>query len=778
MAALEPLESSDPRRTGPYTLLGRLGSGGMGTVYLGRSAGGRTVAVKTVRPELASDAGFRARFGAEVTAARRVSGAFTAPVVDADPDAPVPWLATAFVPGVSLGAAVASTGPLPAPALGALAAGIAEALTSIHAAGLTHRDLKPGNVLLALDGPHVIDFGIARAADGTALTATGTILGTPAYMSPEQATDGEVGPPSDVFSLGTTLAFAALGRGLFDGGQPVEVLRRVVRGEPDLTGMPDSLRLLVAACLAKDPADRPAPRQIVEYVERSAAPRTDGPWLPPAVMNAIEEATAVMAPSVSARPVDAAAPFVMASPPGPPSYPPPSFPPGPAAGPSRRGLIVGLAAGAVALAGGGTALGMWLGGDDSPAPPADAKPDAPGLTAAERPLDTDVSATPLWTAAVSEPLVQVCGEDGTVVGFSAKRAWAFDRAGKRLWGPLANLPDPVNTTFGGLVAAVGGGFVYSVVRDGAGEQKRTLRAIRLDTGAVAWKLQLTHQSASGVTVPGILDGQVYVTGNWLSLTLDPSLDPEDMAKNGTFVCAVDPKKRKVGWQMVLRSTETQANKGDLFLPSSGTRLLWASANTDGSAPTIAGLDARAKGKVVWEQPSPGGGASTMDVMSQGVYGPWRDGPHSWAGGFFLHVTDRLYAIDPANGQVAWKSPEVAFKAVVASPDGKTVYAAAGTGAAMVVYALDAHSGEVRWAGSLFDDLSGLPHLQCADDTVYLCTGDWLWALDAGDGKARWKAELNSAVTYGQLPLFAGDGLVYVTGPKGLMAFTSTGKATS
>ncbi|MBT2441953.1 serine/threonine protein kinase, partial [Streptomyces sp. ISL-36] len=299
MSPLEPLQPTDPPRIGPYTLLGRLGAGGMGAVYLGRSSGGRTVAVKLVRPELAADAGFRARFRAEVTSARAASGAFTAPVVDADPDGPVPWMATAYVPGVSLGRAVALGGPLPEHALRALAAGIAEALKSIHAAGLTHRDLKPGNVLLALDGPHIIDFGIARAADGTALTATGMILGTPAYMSPEQATAGEVGPPSDVFSLGATLAFAASGSSPFEGGTPLDVLQRVVREEPDLAAVPDGLRLLVAACLAKAPADRPTPRQVVGYAQQGAAPRTSGPWLPPALTAAIEEAAAVMAPSVA-----------------------------------------------------------------------------------------------------------------------------------------------------------------------------------------------------------------------------------------------------------------------------------------------------------------------------------------------------------------------------------------------------------------------------------------------------------------------------------------------
>ncbi|MFE7782577.1 serine/threonine-protein kinase [Streptomyces nigrescens] len=258
---MEPLDPSDPPRVGPYTLLGRLGSGGMGSVYLGRSAGGRTVAVKLIRPELGGDPKFRARFRAEVSAARAASGAFTAPVVDADPDAAVPWMATAFVPGISLHRAVAIGGPLPETALRALTAGIAEALVTIHAAGLTHRDLKPANVLLALDGPYVIDFGIARAAEGTALTTTGVVLGTPAYMSPEQGKGEPLSPASDMFSLGATLAFAALGASPFGTGRVPDVLKRVVEDEPDLSAVPDGLRLMVAACLAKDPTDRPTPRQ-------------------------------------------------------------------------------------------------------------------------------------------------------------------------------------------------------------------------------------------------------------------------------------------------------------------------------------------------------------------------------------------------------------------------------------------------------------------------------------------------------------------------------------
>ncbi len=190
----------------------------MGQVYLGRSAGGRLVAVKVIRPELAGEPGFRARFAREVAAARNVSGLFTALVVDADADGPVPWLATAYVPGPSLAEAVEAYGPLPAGSVLTLAAGLAEGLAAIHAAGVVHRDLKPSNVMLADDGPRVIDFGISRAMEASVLTQSGTVMGSPGFMSPEQAEGGVVGPPSDVFSLGSVLTFAATGEGPFGEG--------------------------------------------------------------------------------------------------------------------------------------------------------------------------------------------------------------------------------------------------------------------------------------------------------------------------------------------------------------------------------------------------------------------------------------------------------------------------------------------------------------------------------------------------------------------------------
>ena len=282
------LQPADPRLIGPYQLLGRLGAGGMGRVFLGMSAAGRPVAVKIVHAELAADPEFRARFGSEVAAARKVSGLFTALVVDADVDAPVPWLATAYVAGLSLSEAVRSRGPLTAGSLLALAAGLAKSLTAIHAAGVVHGDLKPSNVLLAPDGPRVIDFGISQAAEVTPLARAGLVVGTPSFMSPEQAAGKEVGPLSDVFSLGAVLAFAATGRKPFGTGPPAAVLERVVRGTADLKDAPAEVQPLIERCLAKDPGLRPTAAELLAGVTAAQAaieprpePAPAGPDRPP-----------------------------------------------------------------------------------------------------------------------------------------------------------------------------------------------------------------------------------------------------------------------------------------------------------------------------------------------------------------------------------------------------------------------------------------------------------------------------------------------------------------
>ncbi|MFF4013106.1 serine/threonine-protein kinase [Streptomyces sp. NPDC001717] len=272
-------ESSVPARVGPFRVVGVLGQGGMGRVLLGAAPDGRLVAVKEVHAELAEDDGFRARFRREVDASRKVSGAYTAPVVDADPDAATPWLASQFVPGPTLAEAVAA-GPLPEDAVRRLAAGLAHALADVHGAGLIHRDLKPSNVLLAEDGPRVIDFGIVRAAgDQTKITHTGALIGSPAFMAPEQVLGQELTPAGDVFSLGATLVLACTGSAPFAAASVPRLLHDVVYAEPDLSAVPPSLRGIIAPCLAKDPAARPTPRELLVMV--GAVTPAARPWPEP-----------------------------------------------------------------------------------------------------------------------------------------------------------------------------------------------------------------------------------------------------------------------------------------------------------------------------------------------------------------------------------------------------------------------------------------------------------------------------------------------------------------
>lgn len=272
------LRDGDPRAIGGYVLIARLGSGGMGTVYSGRAASGRLVAVKLVHQQFADDPEFRTRFRQEVAAARRVSGAFTAAVVDADPDAERPWMATQLVPGWTLGARVRADGPLRGSALRVLALGLVEALRELHTTGVIHRDLKPDNVMLTDDGPRVIDFGISRAAGQQTLTSTGQILGTPPYMSPEQlSAPARVRASSDVFSLGSVLAFATTGRGPFDAESHYMTAYRVVSEAPDIAGLADSPRAVVGACLAKEAAARPGPDELLAALARIPAADWENP---------------------------------------------------------------------------------------------------------------------------------------------------------------------------------------------------------------------------------------------------------------------------------------------------------------------------------------------------------------------------------------------------------------------------------------------------------------------------------------------------------------------
>ncbi|GEL19837.1 serine/threonine-protein kinase [Pseudonocardia asaccharolytica] len=273
------MTGSGPRTVGPFTILRMLGEGGMGRVYLGRSRDGALAAVKVIRADLAGDAEFRARFRQEVAAASRVRSARTAAVLGADPEAASPWLATEYVPAPSLREAVAAQGPMAADAIRQLGIGLAEALVAIHRAGVVHRDLKPGNVLLGTDGPRVIDFGIARAADATVLTRTGAIIGSPGYIAPEQLAHGHSGPASDVFALGGLLLHAATGRGPFGEGDAATLLYRALHVEPDLSGVPAPLTPIIAACLDRDPSRRPSPEQLRDALAGNGLPDRPPPTL-------------------------------------------------------------------------------------------------------------------------------------------------------------------------------------------------------------------------------------------------------------------------------------------------------------------------------------------------------------------------------------------------------------------------------------------------------------------------------------------------------------------
>ncbi|MCX5269594.1 bifunctional serine/threonine-protein kinase/ABC transporter substrate-binding protein [Streptomyces sp. NBC_00199] len=315
---MEPLRTGDPSRLGRYRLLRRLGAGGMGVVFLARAPGGAIAAVKTVRAAYAEEPGFRARFRREADAARQVHSPWVVPLLDADADAETPWLATSYVPGPSLSETVEVFGPLSVASVRVLGIRLAEALEAVHAAGLVHRDVKPGNVLLAPDGPRLIDFGIARAPEATALTSSGVIVGSPGFLSPEQARarGGEIGPPSDVFSLACVLAFAATGVRPFGDGGAAGVLLRTVYEEPDPAALPDALAPLLTSCLLKDPAARPDLARLRAELGTGVGPGPAGTagWLPEPVTRLINDRSAAVLALDAVEPTQVSAPASTVSP--------------------------------------------------------------------------------------------------------------------------------------------------------------------------------------------------------------------------------------------------------------------------------------------------------------------------------------------------------------------------------------------------------------------------------------------------------------------------------
>ncbi|MFF4170884.1 PQQ-binding-like beta-propeller repeat protein [Streptomyces sp. NPDC001744] len=752
---MERLAGSDPRQVGPYTLVGRLGAGGMGAVYLGRSSGGRTVAVKVVRPELAGDDGFRDRFRREVAAARLVSGAFTAPVVDADPDAGLPWMATAFVAGVPLSRAVAAHGPLPETALRMLTAGLAEALVGVHAAGVVHRDLKPANVLLALDGPHVIDFGIARATDGTALTSTGSVIGSAPYMSPEQALGRHLTPASDVFSLGTTVAFAACGESPFGDGAGAAVLFRVVHTEPDLSAVPESLRPLVGRCLAKDPAERPSPREVIAAVEGTdpgavprpasgpgdrpdprlallaGAPRPGSPadaprpsegWLPaPVAADVLALRAALAAPPPAPEP----------SAPGTPATGPTLPLPAPAGtgdrdgtgrGPGRRRLLLGLAAGAL-TAGAGTVLTLNRGGGTTGDAKGSARTGSPGA-ALRRPSPESVRDARLaWQARLPASVAQVVPGSGTVACVMLERIVGLDGQGRTKWTVKSadhRLIPSVTGPNVRAVAAVDGDRLYvagsrfgtpaSPSGDFLSGSRAMVLGVRMTDGKDARTVLLDDPPAIGVlSFAGVRAGRAH---------LFPLL-PAGAATSPAAVWALDPAARRTAW---VHSTEAMP----VFwgLPRHGDGLLYADTER------LVALDGG--GRVAW----------TKEFAAALVGAAGRSFLVGDAGG-------TLSALEPATGRQVWRVPGIVVASVrgggVATDDeGAVVFALGRDGdGGLSLVALDATDGRTRWRTPLPAETAKPTargaRLLHADGNVYRMGADGtLWAFSASDGAPRWK----------------------------------------
>jgi len=539
---MEPLAGDDPRQIAGYQLLGRLGAGGMGRVYLAFTGAGRPVALKVIRPEFGDDPDFRGRFRQEVEAARRVSGLYTAQVLDADPGASPPWLVTAYVPGPSLQQAVGEHGPLPVDTALLLTAGVAEALQAIHGTGLVHRDLKPANVLLAPDGPRVIDFGIARTLEGTVMTSTGLRVGSPPYMAPEQARGLPVTPATDVFALGSVIAFTVTGQNPFGGGSQEAILYRIVHEEPDLHGCPPPLDALVERCLAKAPARRPSTAGIIAECRAHDAGQplqVARAWLPAAVTADLARHAAPPFPRPAADagvpltgvPVPPGSGYLRPAatsglPTGVPPQPPPTAPAGPAAvtaSPARvsRRVLVALAAvAAVALAGIGTALWAAVsshGAPGSAGPPAAATTPPPATT-----LPAGVTGSA--SAPASAPAAQATG--------AACLAGSWQMVSQQDNVHVATLPVTLTGSGAKTVYRPDGTFTNTYDNVQLTSTDQTDKVVIQGTASGHWSVSGSRIFYTGIT--SHVTQRVYVEGLLISdqpLSIQPGV--------GTYRCAGD-----------------------------------------------------------------------------------------------------------------------------------------------------------------------------------------------------------------------------------------------
>ncbi|KUO10865.1 PQQ-binding-like beta-propeller repeat protein [Streptomyces sp. DSM 15324] len=733
---VDQLTQHDPRRIGPFEVLGRLGAGGMGLVYLARSASGRRVAIKTVRTELAEDQLFRVRFTREVEAARAVSGFYTAAVVDADPRAAVPWLATAYVPAPSLEEIVNECGPMPAQAVRWLAAGVAEALQSIHGAGLVHRDLKPSNVLVVEDGPRVIDFGIASGVSNTRLTMTNVAVGTPAYMSPEQAKDSRsVTGASDVFSLGSMLVFAATGHPPFHGANPVETVFMLLREEPDLEGLPDELRPLIESCMQMDATARPNPAdlqaQLAPHLFGSGSDDsgTASAWLPEKAVTLIETRRGGR-PAPKPAPVSPRAPLPL---PPPPSHDP--VVPAPALGPGPVPVGVGAPdTGPVRLAGASVPIGPGPRVADVRATAAVKAPlPEPGLVANWTRIRPALGAG--GDTALTAPQT-AAAPDGHPAGW---RPWRF-RMSNDVWG----------------TPAVSGDLVYVTSFEVHALDVATGRR-RFKTRDVAWSM-------------AVADGRVHASDGPTLFALE-AREGQDLwrlqtdawvyclrAERGTVVTAT----RGGGVQAWEASTgqklwEITGCQSDFESPEAGPALhdgmvfVWQDAR-------LRALDART-GDERWSYPI-GDAASCGGVPVRVTPAP--------DGHVYLSAGTRVIAVDVASGMVRWhfEAPAVFLSppAFVPGPavTGGGVYLADYLG---TVYALDAADGRDRWRIAT-ESRSSIDPVLVAAGHVHVGSGKGLYTLDAVTGTPKWRFQAGGdivgspAVEAGRIHFGSTDHLLY------------------
>lgn len=733
---VDQLTQHDPRRIGPFEVLGRLGAGGMGLVYLARSASGRRVAIKTVRTELAEDQLFRVRFTREVEAARAVSGFYTAAVVDADPRAAVPWLATAYVPAPSLEEIVNDCGPLPAQAVRWLAAGVAEALQSIHGAGLVHRDLKPSNVLVVEDGPRVIDFGIASGVSNTRLTMTNVAVGTPAYMSPEQAKDSRsVTGASDVFSLGSMLVFAATGHPPFHGANPVETVFMLLREGPDLEGLPDELRPLIESCMQMEATGRPNPAdlqaQLAPHLFNSGTDDsgTASAWLP-------EKAVALIESRRNGRPAGKPSPSGSRSGgrpalPPPPSYDPAVPVPGPGPVPMRTPAPTGAPdTGPVRLAGAKVPIGPGPRVSDARAAAVKAPPPESGLVASwSRPRPGVNGADPAVPALPPPP-------PETAAGW---RPWRF-RMSNDVWG----------------TPSVDGDLVYVTSFEVHALDVATGRR-RFKTRDVAWSMDVSDgriHASDGPTLFALdcregTDLWRLSTDAWV-YSLKADRGTVLTGTRGGGVQAWEASSGQKLWEITGCQTDFESPEAGPALHD-GTAFVWQDAR-------LRALDART-GEERWSYPI-GDAASCGGVPVRLTHAP--------DGYVYVCAGTRVLALDVATGIVRWhfEAPAAFLCPPTFAPGpavtGGGIYLADYLG---TVYALDATDGRDRWRIATESRASIEPVLVAAGH-VHVGSGKGLYTLDAVTGTPKWRFQAGGdvvgapAVAEGRIHFGSTDHLLY------------------